>query len=159
MNLENKKELAKKTLKVGKGRIVFNIEGISEIKEAITKEDIRTLHSEGIITIKPVKGRRTVIKRKYKRGPGKIKMKVNKRKETYVKITRKLREYIMELKRREDISRELYIKLRKMIRMRAFKSKAYLKDYIKRYLTNPELVGNETNRPKRKHKPKKGKKK
>ena len=67
MNLAKKKQLAAETLKVGKHRIVFNIEGLPEIKEAITKQDIKTLFQEGIITIKPVKGRRKVKKRKTRR--------------------------------------------------------------------------------------------
>lgn len=131
MNLSNKKILAAKALGVGKKRIQFNIEGLSEIKEAITKEDIKTLKQEGIITIKPVKGRRKIKKRKTRRGPGKIKKKVNNRKQVYVKITRKLRNYLKELKEKGALDKELYWKLRKRIRMRDFKSKANLKDYLK----------------------------
>jgi len=131
MNLGKKKELAAKALKVGKNRIVFNVEGLPEIKEAITKQDIQTLKEEGIISIKPVKGRRKIKKRKTKRGPGKIKKKVNNRKQTYVKITRKLRDYLKELKNRGDINKDLYWELRKRVRMRAFRSKANLKEFLK----------------------------
>jgi len=131
MNLLKKKDLAAKALKVGKNRIVFNTEGLPEIKEAITKQDIKSLKEEGIITIKPVKGRRKVERRKRRRGPGKIKKTVNHRKQIYVKITRKLRGYLKELKIRGDINTELYQELRKGIRMRAFRSKAYLKEYLK----------------------------
>jgi large subunit ribosomal protein L19e len=130
MNLSRKKELAAKTLGVGKNKIKFNQEGLSEIKEAITKQDIKDLNVEGIIAIKPSVGRKKVKKRKTRRGPGKIKKKVNKRKQTYVKITRKLRDYVKQLKEKEIIDRELYIELRKKIRMRTFRSKANLKDYL-----------------------------
>ena len=130
MNLSKKKELAAKTLKVGKNRICFNENNLSEIKEAITKQDMRELHSEGIITIKPVKGRKKIIRRKTRRGPGKIKKTVNKRKQIYVKITRKLRTYLKELKKREILSNELFWELRKKIRMRNFRSKAHLKEYL-----------------------------
>ncbi len=51
MNLRSKKQLAAKTLGVGKKRIIFNINNIPEIKEAITKHDIHTLYDEGIILI------------------------------------------------------------------------------------------------------------
>jgi len=129
-NLIKKKQLAAKTLKVGKNRLVFNQEHLSEIKEAITRQDIRDLHAEGVITIKPVKGRRKIQKRKARRGPGKIKKKVNKRKQVYVKITRKLRSYLAELKKLGVITRELEIELRKKIRMRDFRSKAHLKEYL-----------------------------
>jgi len=68
MNLGKKKELAKRTLKVGKG----------EIKEAITKQDIRDLKREGAIVIKNIKGRRKV-KKKKKKGVGNIRKKIKTR--------------------------------------------------------------------------------
>ena len=43
MNLTKKKELAAKVLKVGKNRIIFVEEHLSEIKEAITRFDIADL--------------------------------------------------------------------------------------------------------------------
>tara|TARA_Y100000310_G_scaffold122529_1_gene121233 strand:- start:4120 stop:4683 length:564 start_codon:yes stop_codon:yes gene_type:complete len=129
-NLSKKKELAAKTLRVGKNRINFNSDNLSDIKEAITKQDIKELYDGGIITIKPIKGRKKIKKRKTKRGPGKIKKTVNKRKQVYVKITRKLRNYLKELKSFEAIDRELYIDLRKKIRMRNFRSKAHLKEFL-----------------------------
>ena len=131
MNLKNKKELAKKVLGVGKNRIIFSPEGLSEIKEAITKEDIKSLYAEGIISIKPVKGRRKIEKRKTRRGYGKTKMKVETRKQDYVKLTRKLRAHIKNLKRKNEIDKKNYLDIRKKIKIRYFKSKSYLEDYIK----------------------------
>ena len=132
MNLRNKKELAKKTLGVGKHRLVFSQEGLSEIKEAITKEDIKTLYKEGIISIKPVKGRKKVVRRRTRRGPGKIKQKVNKRKENYVRTTRKLRAYLKELRSKNQVDHAMYKDIRKKIKMRFFKSKMYLQEYVKK---------------------------
>jgi large subunit ribosomal protein L19e len=129
-NLNKKKELAAKTLKVGKNRINFNQDNLSDIKETITRQDIKDLHAEGIITIKPIKGRKKIKKRKTRRGPGKIKKTVNKRKQVYVKITRKLRGYLSELKKLGVINNELYNDLRKKIRMRVFRSKSHLKNYL-----------------------------
>lgn len=130
VNLNKKKELAAKTLKVGKNRLHFDQDHLADIKEAITRQDIKDLYAEGIITIKPIKGRKKIVKRKTRRGPGKIKKTVNKRKQVYVKITRKLRAYLTELKKLGVINRELYIDLRKKIRMRTFRSKAHLKEYL-----------------------------
>ena len=130
MNLTIKKELASKVLKVGKNRIHFNSENLAEIKEAITKQDIRDLHEAGIITIKEITGRKKIVRRKTRRGPGKIKKTVNKRKQVYVKITRKLRNYIKELKKLGRITNEDYKTLRKKIRMRAFRSKAHLREQL-----------------------------
>ncbi|MDP3966337.1 MAG: 50S ribosomal protein L19e [archaeon] len=122
-----KKELAAKTLKVGKGRIKFVKLRLDEIKEAITKQDIRDLVLSGAILVKPIKGRRVNEKRKNKKGPGKIKKKVNKRKKDYVKITRKLRKHVKHLKKQGEISNEEFKKLRKEIRNKSFKSKTNLK--------------------------------
>ena len=130
MNLKNKKELAGKTLKVGKDRIVFVNERLAEIKEAITKQDIKDLVSAGAIKISPIKGRKTNVSRKNKRGTGKVKLKVNKRKQEYVIITRKLRRYVLELKKQGRISVDEATEIRKGIRNRAFKSKANLKLYV-----------------------------
>jgi|TARA_B100001971_G_C18040214_1_gene457254 large subunit ribosomal protein L19e len=135
-NLRTRKELASKVLKVGKNRIKFSSENLAEIKEAITKQDIRDLHKEGFISIKPVKGRKKIVRRKTRRGPGKIKKTVNKRKQIYVKITRKLRKYLKELKLQGRISNELFLELRKKIRMRVFRSKIHLREH----LTNVEKI-------------------
>ena len=130
MNLRSKKELASKTLKVGKERIVFVKERTAEIKEAITKQDLKDLTSAGAIKIKPVKGRKTNVSRKNRRGTGKIKLKVNKRKQEYVIITRKLRAYVLELKKQGKLTSEEVKDIRKKIRNKIFKSKANLKTYV-----------------------------
>ena len=130
MNLRTKKQLAIRTLKVGKERIVFLKSRLKEIKEAITKQDIRDLHQDGAILIKEVKGRKKVKKKHGRRGIGKIKKKVNKRKQEYVKMTRKLRAYVAEMKKQGKLSKEEVSEIRKKIRNRIFKSKAHLKTYI-----------------------------
>lgn len=130
MNMGNKKTLAAKTMKVGKDRIVFDTARLSEIKEAITKEDIRGLVESNAITVLPIKGRKTNTSRKNRRGAGKIKLKVNKRKQEYVIITRKLRAYCSELLKQGRLTKEEVTEIRKRIRNRAYKSKANLKLYI-----------------------------
>lgn len=130
MNLRNKKELAAKTFNVGKSRIVFVLERMDEIKEALTKEDIRTLHQEGAILIKDVKGRKVQIKKKKKRSVGNVRKKVNRRKQDYVIITRKLRGFAKELKNQGRLSHDEVKEIRKKIRNKDFKSKASLKAYI-----------------------------
>jgi len=130
MNLKNKKALAVRALGVGKGRIAFVESRLDEIKEAITKQDIKDLQKEGIIIVKEIKGRKKNVGKKKKRGPGKIKKKLNTRKQDYVIMTRKLRRYVAELKKREELSREEIIEIRKRIRNKKFRSKAHLKEYI-----------------------------
>lgn len=131
MNLSKKKKLARKTFKVGKKRIVFSKPRLDEIKEAITKQDIKDLTKEGAIIIKDPKGRKKIEKRKRKRSVGKIRKRVNVRKQEYVILTRKLRKYILELKKQGKITKEEFSEIRKRIRNRAYRSKAHLKEQIK----------------------------
>jgi large subunit ribosomal protein L19e len=130
MNLRNKKNLATNALKVGRERIVFLKERIEEIKDAITKQDIRDLKAEGAIIVKDVSGRRKNVKRKNAKGPGNIKKKVSKRKQEYVIMTRKLRAYVREMKKQGKLTLEEVKEIRKKIRNKDFKSKANLKLYI-----------------------------
>ena len=130
MNLGKKKNLAARTLGVGKKRIVFLAPRVDEIKEAITKQDIRDLKEEGAIVVREVKGRKKVEKRKRKRSTGKIKKKVNMRKEKYIALTRKLRRSVAEFVRVEKLSKEQAIDVRKKIRNKFFRSKAHLKEYV-----------------------------
>jgi len=129
MNIGKKKSLAVRTLKVGKERIVFLKPRLDEIKEAITKQDIRDLQKEGAIVVKGIKGRKKV-KKVNKRSTGNIRKKVNKRKKEYVIMTRKLRKYIAEMKKQGKLSKEEILDIRKKIRNRIFRSKAHLKTYI-----------------------------
>ncbi|MGK0232083.1 MAG: large subunit ribosomal protein L19e [Patescibacteria group bacterium] len=128
MNLANKKDLASKVLKVGKGRIFFNQDNLGEIKEAITRRDIADLHKAGAIQIKEVSGRKTIVKRKNRRRVGKVKKKVNTRKQEYVIITRKLRTYLRHLLKIGTVDKETYRETRRQIRARKFRSKRNLKE-------------------------------
>lgn len=128
MNLGKKKLLAARTFGVGESRIEFVKPRLEEIKEAITKQDIRDLHKDGAIKIKPIKGRKTKPQKKKKRTTGNVRKKVNKRKQEYVIITRKLRAYLREMK--SKLTADEVEDIRKKIRNRVFKSKSSLKDYM-----------------------------
>ncbi len=130
MNLTKRKELAAKVLGVGKNKILFSTEHLAEIKEAITKQDIRDMFADGIISIKPNIGRKQKEKRKTRRGPGSIKLTVRDGKGDYVKLVRKLRRHTRELRKQGKLNQEKYEELRKKIKAGVFKNKAHLKDYI-----------------------------
>jgi large subunit ribosomal protein L19e len=129
MNLAKKKKLAERTFGVGKNRIIFLKSRHEDIKDAITKQDIRDLYKDGAIIIKERKGRKKAKERR-KKSAGNVRKKVKKRKQQYVILTRKLREYISELKKQGKISNKDVEDLRKKIRNRAFRSKAHLKEYF-----------------------------
>lgn len=130
MNLRSKKQLAAKTFEVGKSRVIFVKERLDEIKEAITKQDMRDLRKDGAIKIKEIKGRKRIEKKNKRRTPGNIRKNVNQRKKNYVIMTRKLREYLKELKSREKIDKNKIKEIRKKIRNKTFKNKAHMKEQI-----------------------------
>ena len=127
MNLSKKKRLAKKTFGVGSDRIVFVESRLGEIKDAITKQDLRDLEKSGAIIIKIRKGGAKVHKRK-SRSTGNIRKKVRQNKRDYMAITRKLRTYLLELHSRGEISKEDMRSMRKKIRNREFRSKTHFKE-------------------------------
>ena len=127
MNLTKRKELAAKVLGVGKGRIIFDSAPLSEIKEAITKQDIRDMFAEGIISIREIKGRRQKEKRKTRRGEGKLKRTIKSGKRGYIILVRK---HVKELLLQNKITKEQYRDLRKKIRARTFKDKSHLKEHL-----------------------------
>jgi len=132
MNLKKKKELAARTLGVGIARISLNPERVDEIKEAITKQDIRDLVANSSIKIKPKKGRRKAKPGTARRGAGKVKKKINKRKHEYMRLTRKLRKHLKEMRARNLVNDKLYEKARKQIKAKSYRSLAHFKELIKK---------------------------
>jgi len=132
MNLSKKKSLTIKALKVGKKRITFVKSRLEDIKEAITKQDIKDLQKDGAIIVKDIKGRKKNLKKSKKRSTGNIRKKVKKRKRDYVIMTRKLRKYVKELRNHGKLSREESIDIRKKIRNKYYKSLGNLKEHIRR---------------------------
>ena len=128
MNLRKKKALAARTFGVGVGRIEFLEPRLEEIKEAITKQDIRDLHKDGAIRIKNIKGRKAKPRKKKKKTIGNVRKKINKRKREYVTLTRKLRKHLAENK--EKMTEKERKDVRKKIRNKFFRSKAHLKEHI-----------------------------
>ncbi len=127
MNLRKKKALAAKTFEVGISRIEFLEPRLDEIKEAITKQDIRDLHKDGAIMIKSIKGRRKTRKKK-RRTIGNVRKKVNRRKKDYVALTKKLRKHLAQNKEKLTIKERKDI--RKKIRNKFFRSKSHLKEHL-----------------------------
>jgi large subunit ribosomal protein L19e len=128
MDLRKKKALAIRTFGVGEKRIKFVESRLDEIKEALTKQDMRDLYNDGAIIIGNIKGRKTKEKKKRNRGAGNVRKKVNKRKEKYVALTRKLRKHLKEMEGK--VTKKEKEDLRKKIRNKFFSSKANFKEYI-----------------------------
>lgn len=130
MNLRKKKALAAKTLEVGKERIIFIKTRLDEIKEAITKQDIRDLYSGGAIMIKEIGGRKK-IKRKRKRATvGNTRKKIKRRKRKYLILTRKLRNHLNEYNKIKEIPEGQTESVRKKIKNKEFRNKSDMTEYL-----------------------------
>src|SRR3989338_2167831 len=134
MKLDRKKLLAVNALGVGKKRILFNNASLGEIKEAITRQDIRDLLAAGAITIKQARGKAKEKGIKRKRGAGKVRKKVNKRKKNYIKKKRNRRKHLKEKKKQGGVDLKTYGSIRRRIRAKMFRDMRHLKDYIKQAL-------------------------
>ncbi|MEK6830323.1 MAG: 50S ribosomal protein L19e [Nanoarchaeota archaeon] len=130
MNLRKKKMLAANTMRVGKNKIIFVKSRLDEIKEAITKQDIRDLHSEGAILIRQAEGRRKILKKRKRISAGNIRKKVGGKKRKYIIMTRKLRKHLKERSKIQKTSREQIKRIRKKIKNREFKNKSNLNEYL-----------------------------
>jgi large subunit ribosomal protein L19e len=131
MNLRKKKMLAAKTLGVGKNKIIFVKSRLDEIKEAITKQDMRDLYSEKAIIIREKAGRGRKEKKGRRKGAGNIRKKIRERKRKYVILTRKLRKRLDEFRKGRRISGEQVQEARKRIKNRNFKNQAAFNEYLK----------------------------
>lgn len=130
MNLSKKKELIARTFNVGRDRIVLNTERLQDLKDAITKQDMKDLLKDKAITVKEIKGRRKLKKRKTRRRVGSRKKNIKDRKQEYMTLARKLRSYLFRLRKKNQIEREDYIKLRQEIKANSFRSLAQFKQRL-----------------------------
>ncbi len=130
MNLTKKKRIAAAALKIGINRVIFDKERVNEIKEAITKQDMRDLFKDGAIRISSVKGRHKKEKRERRR-EGRISKKVKVGKRGYVLKIRKLRAYLKMLRGRQEITGERYRKLRNYAKSGIFKDLKHMISYLK----------------------------
>ena len=133
------RRIAARILKVGENRIWMNPERLSDVKEAITKEDVRALIKEGAIKARNTrgvsKGRfRKVRRQKIKgmrRGAGRKEGKRSGRrwgKHVWMKKVRLHRKLLTEHKNKLPL--EAYWKIRKQIKAGTTKDKRHLLEII-----------------------------
>jgi len=128
------KRLAAKILKVGQTRVVMDPSHLEEIKNAITRADIRKMINHGWIKAKPSKIKKPdLYSKKRKRGPGKRKgahgAKLTK-KRMWINTIRPLRRMLKELRDKGTIDRKSYRKTYLLIKSGAFRSRSHLKLYL-----------------------------
>lgn len=143
MELKTQRRLAAEISKVGKYRIWINPDKISDISEAITKNDIRKFINNKDIRVLPKSGvsrhRARKIKEQKKkgrrRGIGKrkgSKYSIVSRKRRWITKIRALRKELRKLKKDGKIKESDYRKIYRLIKGGTIKDKAYLRLIIKK---------------------------
>jgi len=141
MKLTVQKRLAASVLKCSSKRVQFVSERLPDIKEAITKADIRALVSEGLISkvqekgVSRVRAKHKAEQRKkgLQRGPGKKKGKktsIVSRKETWMIKIRAQRNFLSELKKKSLLKGGAYKNLYRKSKGGFFRNKRHIKLYL-----------------------------
>jgi large subunit ribosomal protein L19e len=141
MDLRVQRRLAASVLGCSEKHVWLDHKKRSEIKEAITKADIRSLVHKGMIQIKPIKGvsrarakkRQEQRKKGRRKGPGTRKGAKKARmpkKDAWMGRVRLQREFLKDLRDRERIKEGLYRQLYNKIKGGFFRSKRHVKLYL-----------------------------
>lgn len=144
MNLKVQKRLAAQILNCSPDRVTFNDDRLEDIKQAITKRDLKLLIGDGAITKKPgnftskFRSRKLAAqKRKGRRdGPGTKKGKFGARfkpKKTWMSLVRVQREFLKLLLEKNIITRVAYRELYLKSKGGYFRSKRHIKLYLQEH--------------------------
>ena len=144
MKLETQKRLAAQILKCSEKRIKFDEERLEDIKEAITKVDIRALIIDKAISRKKKKGisRARAKKRQLQRKKGKQKGHGSRKgkksarlpkKKDWMNRVRLQRNFLKELKDKKLIDKETFRDLYKKSKGGFFRSRRHIKIYIEEH--------------------------
>ncbi|MDI6826629.1 MAG: 50S ribosomal protein L19e [Candidatus Aenigmarchaeota archaeon] len=137
-SLSLQRRLAAEILKVGETRIVMDSEHLEDIKNAITRSDIKKMISHGYIKVQRTKIKKPVLhKKKRRKGPGKRKGSfgaILTKKERWINTIRPLRRMLREFRDEGKIDKRTYRKTYYLIKSGAFRSKSHLKQYLKQKL-------------------------
>lgn len=140
-SLACKKRIVSEILGVGVNRVWFDSTKLNNVKEAITREDLRGLVREGVIRVKPVKGHSRVRARKIleqkrkgrRQGSGSRKGKASSRlprKKAWELKIRTQRKLFNLLKEKDLITQKTYRLLRDKAKGGLFRSKRHIKLFL-----------------------------
>jgi large subunit ribosomal protein L19e len=141
MILKIQKKLAASCLKCSQKRVRFDTQRLDEIKESITKADIKSLIADKAIYEIPKRGVSRVRARKIQvqkskgkmRGPGSRKGKKTARspkKRTWINKIRSQRTLLRSLKENEIVTKDIFRNLYRKAQGGFFRSKRHIKLYI-----------------------------
>ena len=132
--LTQQRRVASEILKVGKTRVFMDSDHLEEIKNAITRADIRKMINHGYIKAKSEKIKRPKEVTKKKQGQGSrkgLKGARTPKKERWMNTVRPLREMLKGLREQEKIDIKTYRKLYLQIKSGAFRNRSHFKLYLK----------------------------
>lgn len=129
--LRLQKRIAADILKVGVNRVWIDPEKINEVKNVITKAEIRKLINQGVIKALPEKMKKPKVEKKKRKGPGRRKGARKRGKEDWMRTVRPLRKMIKELRDTGKITKGQYRRLYMLIKGGMFRSRAHLRLYLK----------------------------
>jgi len=141
MNTKNQKRLAGQVINCSPHRVRFDESRLSDIKEAITKTDVRGLVREGVIKEVPMQGishgrlRKKAVRRRRGQGKGPGKRKGmwsarSPRKERWINKVRSQRGLLSQLRERGTIDNTAYRNLYLKVKGGFFRNKRHIKLYI-----------------------------
>ncbi|MBW2977782.1 50S ribosomal protein L19e [Candidatus Woesearchaeota archaeon] len=144
MKLNLQKRLAAQILKCSEKKIQFDVTRLSDIKEAITKADIKSLIFEKVIKKKPTKNtskyrarKKAIQKRKGRqRGHGSRKGSKSARlptKRVWINKIRLQRKFLKELKDKKIITPSIYQQLYMKAKGGFFRNKKHVKLYLEEH--------------------------
>jgi large subunit ribosomal protein L19e len=144
MNLKNQKKLAGKLVKASPKRVKIDPLRVEELKEAITKADLRGLIADGAITKEQKKGvsRARANKIKIQKSRGQRKGKGNRKasktfftpkKETWMKKMRVQRALLATLKEKGHIDSKTRTLLYRKVKGGFFRSTKHIKVYVQEH--------------------------
>lgn len=145
--MKTQKKLAAKIAKRSKKKVKLDESRLEEIKEAITRADIRSLLKDKAIKVEQKKGVSRARARKHKKqkvrgrkkGHGSRKGRANARlsgKQKWMNRIRLQRKFLKELKDNKKITQEIYKEIYRKAKGGFFRSKRH----IKLYLTEHKLI-------------------
>ncbi len=142
MDVKFQRRLAASILKCGEERVWMDPNALDEIKEAVTREDIKMLIKRGLIKRKKIKGtsrvRANYIKMQKekgrRKGPGSRKGKKYARyprKQRWMKTIRPIRATLKDLRDSGKIDRRTYRRFYRLAKGGTFKSRNHLLMHLK----------------------------
>lgn len=143
MDLRSQRRIASEVLSVGENKVRFDPERLTEVSEAITRDDVRALVKQGVVSAKEAKGnsrgrlRKRISQKRKGRQSGHGKRKGTKdartsKKERWMKTIRAVRDELRKLKTEGVIDGSAYRNLYLKAKGGLFHSRRHLREQVEK---------------------------